>query len=120
MKESAEKKQNFWDGFKRAFAIEKKGEYHFTDYDYELMDKIARKIVKLGLVIPAVIALESVKPLNYIGSQTLVFFRPIVDSILSCDEYDHFSKLLEHRNSIEELIIRIERENDEPEKKQRD
>ena len=110
---NTENNNNFWQGFKRAFAIEKPTDYKYTEADVALLDIVAAKVKKFGMETPAVLFLETVKPLNYVGSQTMVFFRPIVHSIFSPGEYDHFSRLLEHRSCIEKLIERIEGKEDE-------
>lgn len=103
-----DKQSGFWKGFKHAFAVEKKDEYEYTEADTVLLDKIAAKIKKFGMATPAILFLDSAKPLGYMGSQAMVFFRPIVHSMFSCHDYDHFRELLEHRSSIDELIKRIE------------
>ncbi len=44
-----------------------------TKDDKAFLSKIARKIVELKLITPSIFFLEMVKPLNFIGSQTMVF-----------------------------------------------
>lgn len=95
---------------RHAFAIEKAGEHKFSVEDQRLLERLASKIKKHGLETPAILFLETLKPLNYIGSQVMVFFRPFISSIFSCHEYDRFTKILEHRSSIEELIRKIEKQ----------
>ena len=115
MMQNEKEKKDFWTGVKHAFAIEKKGDYKYTEEDLKIFDKVALKIKKFGMVTPAILFLESVKPLSYVGSQTMVFFQPIIKTIFKGRDYDRFSRLLEHRSSINELIKRIERdENEKP------
>ena len=57
---------------------------------------------------PAIMALESVKPLNYIGSQAMVFFEPIIQTIFNLKDYDTMRQMLERRETIEMLLLRIE------------
>ncbi len=73
-----------------------------------VLAKLAGKVVDRGFTVPAILFLESVKPLNYIGSQALVFFEPIVQSLFNFKEYDTFRTALEKRESIEVLIQKIE------------
>ncbi len=73
-----------------------------------VLDKLARKTVEKGMTVPAILLLESVKPLNFIGSQVLVFFEPIVQTVFNFKDYDTFRCALEKRESIEILITRIE------------
>ena len=84
----------------------KTGQY--SEEELELLDKVARKVVYWKMAVPAIMTLESVKPLNYIGSQAMVFFEPIVQSIFNIKEYDTFRQMLERRDSLEKLLLRIE------------
>jgi hypothetical protein len=70
--------------------------------------KLAGKVVDRGMTVPAILFLESVKPLNFIGSQTMVFFEPIVQTVFNFKDYDNLRSALEKRESIEILILRIE------------
>ena len=74
-----------------------------------VLDKLARKVVERGMSVPSILFLESVKPLNFIASQTLVFFEPIVQSIFNFKDYDTFRCFLEKRESIEILLLKIEK-----------
>ena len=73
-----------------------------------VLEKLARKVVDKGMSVPAILFLESVKPLNFIGSQTMVFFEPIVQTVFNFNDYDNLRAALEKRESIEILILRIE------------
>jgi len=74
-----------------------------------VLDKLAHKVVDKGMTVPAIIFLESVKPLNYIGSQVLVFFEPIVQTLFNFKDYSTFRTSLEKRETIEILILKIEK-----------
>lgn len=73
-----------------------------------VLEKVARKVVQWRMAVPAILFLESVKPLNYIGAQALVFFEPIVQSIFSFKDYDTLRVALERRENIENLLQKIE------------
>jgi len=75
----------------------------------ELIDKIAKKIVDMRMTVPAILFLESVKPLSFIGSQVMVFFQPIFRTFFSLHEYDEIALMLEERGNVERLILAIER-----------
>lgn len=75
----------------------------------ELIEKLARKIVEMRLVVPAIFLLESAKPLTFLGSQMLVFLQPIVQSLFTIKEYDDIIMMLEERDNVERLILAIER-----------
>lgn len=74
----------------------------------EVLEKAAKKVVQWRMTVPAIIFLESVKPLNYIGSQALVFFEPLVQTIFTIKDYDTFRTAMEKRESIEVLLRKIE------------
>ncbi len=73
-----------------------------------VIDKLARKTTDRGWTVPAILFLESVKPLNFVGSQVLVFFEPIVQTLFNFTDYDTFRRALEKRQAVELLIRRIE------------
>ncbi len=77
--------------------------------DEELLARTADGVVRWGMTAPAVFLLESSKPLNFVGSQFLHFLSPIAHSVLDARELDRFAMMLERRDTLEELIVRIER-----------
>jgi hypothetical protein len=80
----------------------------YSDHEKELLDKLARKVVHWKMSVPAIMALESVKPLNYIGSQAMVFFEPMIQSLFNLADYDTLRLMLERRETIEMLLLRVE------------
>ncbi len=76
-----------------------------------LMVKIAKKVVQWRLSVPAIVILESSKPLSFVASQVMVFFEPIVNALfLSPRDYKTFYEMLEDRENVEKLIQEIEKE----------
>ncbi len=104
--------QTFWSKLRYAFSIEDDSEdiqRRFSDEEIRLLDKVADGIVKRRLSSPALIFLESVRPLNFLSSQAIVFLQPIVGLIISKKEIDLLAKILEKRESIPLLIELIEK-----------
>jgi len=60
------------------------------------------------LTAPAVLFLESAKPLSFLGNQALVFFQPIVQTVFNFRTYDEITELLEDRENVEVLLKKIE------------
>ena len=60
------------------------------------------------MTVPAILFLESVKPLSFLGSQALLFFEPMVRAFFAVPDYDRVAALLERRESLEALLVRIE------------
>jgi hypothetical protein len=71
--------------------------------------RIAERILKSGLVTPAVFFLELLKPFSLLTSHTLVFFGPIITAFVRQDKYYMVTELLEEPKNIEFLISEIER-----------
>jgi GTP1/Obg family GTP-binding protein len=89
---------------------DKKGELkELTPQQEEILLKIARKVVHWKMSVPAILFLESVKPLNYVGSQMMAFFAPFVETLFSWKDYDEFRKMMEERETIERLLQKIEK-----------
>jgi hypothetical protein len=101
------KKKGFW---KHAFALEKAEDFEATEEELKVLDAAAEKIAKHGLGMPAILFLESVRPMNFIGAQAMAFFEPIVRGIFSTwDGYTTFYKIMERRGSVECLIDRVDK-----------
>lgn len=74
-----------------------------------VLEKVAKKVIKWRMAVPAILFLESVKPLNYIGSQVMVFFEPVVQSLFNFKDYDNFRMAMERRENVENLLQKIEK-----------
>lgn len=81
--------------------------------DLDLLDRLARRVVELRLELPAILTLETSKPLSLLAGQTLVFFEPMVQAMFSFPDYRRFALLIERREAVEALIQSIERHADQ-------
>jgi len=93
------------EGFKHAFATEG---VKLEDCDTDLISKLADIVVRRNMSVPAIMLLESVRPLNFVGSQAMVFFKPIISRFFTSAEYDKLATILEKREVIDLLIKEIE------------
>lgn len=84
-----------------------------SDRKKEIISKIAKNIVLRGLTAPAIMFLESVKPMNFLGAQVMVFFEPIILTFFNINEYREASLMFEERDTIEKLINEIENQENE-------
>jgi hypothetical protein len=91
-----------------------------TDEHREIMDRFAQRIVDWRMTAPAILFLESSKPLSFLGNQALVFFQPMVQSIFNFKTYDEVTEILEDRDNVEYLISKIEELEAEQQAKQRE
>ena len=91
-----------------AFAVEGSSDNPFDEEEVALAGRLAGFVVERRLTTPALMLLESGRPLNFVGSQLLAFFSPFVTLVFSPTEYDRFVRLLEKRRGIDLLIEAIE------------
>ena len=95
-------------GIKHAFALSSKNEPDPSEEQKMVVEKVCKEISRRHLTTPALIFLESFRPLNYIGSQVLHFFHPFISAITNAHGYRIFTEFLEKRSSIDYLYNRIE------------
>ncbi len=76
--------------------------------DVALLERVAGRIVELHLAAPALLALETARPLSVLAGQALVFFQPFAQALFALPDYDRFARLLERRDALSLLIERIE------------
>ncbi|MCP4872276.1 MAG: hypothetical protein GY898_26535 [Proteobacteria bacterium] len=72
------------------------------------VDKVGKFIVRFGMTVPAILALESVRPLSYVGSQFMHLLSPSIGAFLTVPEWDAMAHLLEDRRGFEYVLRRIE------------
>lgn len=77
--------------------------------DRALLERVAARVVELHLEVPAILTLESVRPLSFVASQAMVFFQPLVEALLRFGDYRRFALLAERREALEALTAMIER-----------
>ncbi len=83
--------------------------------DLALLERVADTIHRRGMAAPAVMFLESMAPMNFLGSQALHFMNPIIELAFSADEVEQVARLLERRETISRLITLIEAKSVTPE-----
>ena len=79
------------------------------DEQEALLTKVATEIVRRRLTVPAILFLETYKPLNFIGSQMLIMLNPFVTSIFNTAEYQKFALIIEKDANVELLTQLIEK-----------
>ena len=80
----------------------------FTIEDLALLERVADAVVKRGMAAPATVFLESLGPMNFLGSQALYFLTPIVEWAFNAKEVELVARLLERRDTISRLITLID------------
>lgn len=74
----------------------------------QVIEKIARGVVRRGMETPAILLLEMHKPVTFFASQGLVAISYFIAPIVGFENLRVASKLLERRENVERLIGRIE------------
>jgi hypothetical protein len=95
-------------GWKHAFHIDDSDSISPTEQQKKVIDKLCRGIIRRGLTTPAIIGVEMGRPLNFIGSQTMHFFTPLITAFVPTESWKAMAEFLEHRGSIDWIRNRIE------------
>ena len=78
----------------------------------EVLTRLADEVARRRMAVPAIFVLESIRPLNFLASQGLIFFEPIVRTMLSVKNYDVFARAIERRENVEWLVRYLEEKED--------
>ena len=87
--------------------------------DEALLDRLAARAVELHMEIPAILTLESGRPLGFLASQAMVFFEPIARALFRMPDYRRLAALVERRETVATLIAKIEARADEAQRARR-
>ena len=90
-----------------AFTVEPVGE-PLSAEDMALLQRVADAVVGREMAVPAVVFLESVGPMNFLGSQALHFFTPILEVVFPQRDLERVALLLERRDTLSRLTVLIE------------
>jgi len=79
-----------------------------SEEDDQLLLELAAKIDSRGLTAPAVLWLESLRPVSFLGSQAMHFLNPFVQMLFDTEKFKRLAEILEERNHLERLLCHIE------------
>jgi hypothetical protein len=74
----------------------------------QLLDDLTRRIEKMGMTAPAILFLETYKPLAFLGAQLLWFAQPFLSLGFKEANLRDLALLIEDRAGVEELLDRLE------------
>lgn len=103
----AEKLARVRAGLRHAFAVQPENQPLAVE-DIQLLERIAGVIVNRRMAAPATMFLESMGPMNFLGSQALHFLTPIIECAFNTKEVEQVARLLERRDTVARLIGIIE------------
>ncbi len=75
-----------------------------------MLEKIAHRLVQRRMEAPALMFMESVGPLNFLGSQVMHGLRPFLELVCDTTEMERLALILERRDSVEHLITLLQQQ----------
>ncbi len=87
--------------------------------EIELIEKVAKFIVERKLAPAALMTIESLRPLNFLGSQIMIFVAPFAQILFKAKEYQEFAVLIEKDENINHLLNRIDELDEEIHREER-
>ena len=90
-----------------AFAVDSGEEFGLEER--ELAERLARFLVGRRMTSPALMALETARPVTFLGSQLLAFLSPFLSLVFLQEETTRFVRLLEKRKGVDLLVDELTR-----------
>lgn len=97
-----------WSRLRHAFAIESAEACVPNARQSEICDLLLREVSRRSLTTPAILWLETTKPLNYVGAQLLHFCEPILSAVCDQQACREFAQFLERPGAVDYLCGRLE------------
>ena len=79
-----------------------------TPEQADSVDKVAEFLVRFGMSTPALLTLETMRPLSYVGSQFMHMLTPAMSTFLTSSAWHSMADLLEDRRGMDYVLERIE------------
>jgi hypothetical protein len=98
---------------RHAFAISPEGQPLSVE-EIALLEKVAEVVVRRGMAAPATMFLESLGPMNFLGSQALHFLTPFLEVVFPQRDIARVAHLLERRDTLTRLVAIIESRSEIP------
>jgi hypothetical protein len=74
----------------------------------ESLERFAEEVVRRGMETPAILLLETIRPLSFLSSQVVLAMSPLMSLVADSNTLDELAKALEDRRTVQRLIARIE------------
>ena len=79
-----------------------------SDHERDIIKRVGERIAQTGMIVPAIMFLETMKPFNWMGSQLMLFLEPFTAYVLGFQEIVDLRRALSKRECMELLIVAIE------------
>ena len=93
---------------RHAFAVESSESFAPTVAERELVERIAAEIAQRGMTLPAVVMLESSRPLGGLGGQALRFVEPWFAAVTNAAGLKVLADLLERPGGVEFVVATLQ------------
>jgi hypothetical protein len=74
----------------------------------QLLDRLTQLIERRGLTLPALLFLQTTRPLSFIASQGLLLCQPVLSFFYDTPRIADYADLLADRANIDRLVARLE------------
>jgi len=74
----------------------------------EVIEKVSKFVAERHMASAAILAIESLRPLSFIGSQALFFIEPFAQVFVNEKEYQEFAAMIEKEENLKKLMRRID------------
>ena len=71
--------------------------------DKVFLTRMAEEVIARRLTTPSIFFLEMMKPLNFVSSQAMIFFGPIISAFVKTDGYYKAAEIFENHHSVESV-----------------
>ncbi len=101
-------KPTWRESLRHAFAMDDPDHADPTEPERALVDRLCREIVRRHMTGPAMVFLESYRPLGGVSAQALHFFQPFGSVFVDPKAWDTLAKFLERRGAVNYVLARLE------------
>ncbi|MDA0803768.1 MAG: hypothetical protein O2819_08475 [Planctomycetota bacterium] len=107
--QSADTAKPTWrESLRHAFAMDDPDHADPSEPERALVDRLCREIVRRHMTGPAMVFLESYRPLGGVSAQALHFFQPFGSVFVDPKAWDTLAKFLERRGAVNYVLARLE------------
>lgn len=96
------------DRLRHAFALDASGPAIPDETQRQVVERLAREVVRRRLTTPALLLLELSRPLTFLSAQAIHFFLPLVSTVTDAGSVEAFARFVEQRGSVDYIEGRIE------------
>ncbi len=98
-----------WQWWQHAFAIESAERFEPTAVERRLVEQVAAELARRSLTLPALVLLESARPLNGLGASALLFVEPWFAAITDAAGIRVLARLVERPGGVDFLVDELQR-----------